>query len=681
MVLVAAARRTKLLIVLTVLLSASWLFADVIKAAENEPTILQRAVAVKDVCAWPNLTLLGDGTMVAVIHNQPAHGTREGDIECWASTDGIEWEKRSTITGHEPNTVRMNHAAGLAKNGDLIVLCSGWTNEKQSERPKQPAFRDNILRTWTCRSKNGGRTWTTTREFPAPEVGYCEYIPFGDIWRGGDGALHTSCYHAKFVDPAKTFRTQGWRAWHLRSDDDGKTWKPTSMIDPRANETDIFPLGGKRWLAAARHDAVYLVRSEDDGATWSGREKVTAANEINGHLTRLKDGRLLLSYGVRIAGEEGVRARLSPDDGKTWSAPIRLAQSNDRDCGYPSSVQRGDGKIVTAYYSKSAPELEQYHMGVVVWDAPSPTAAKIGKPAQPAEFQHAGITDVWKIYADRLTFGKGQTLALVDDGCKLSMPEWQAAVGGVPKVRVAFDAVDGDDDPKHEGRGYHGSTIGIPSSVNYQGKWGVAYHNQVAVIRGLECCHCKIADSQSLAAALQWILDHHEQHHITTVNLAPVDDKAHAEPVATEIDDKLAALREQGIWVSAPAGNHNFTTGISWPASQPNCFAIGAVRPGKDEVYLDRHAKIALLVPARATSSSNAIACGAVMLLREAIEKTDYDWKADGQNLPEAMLAILQETGKLVEDAATGLSFRRLDLLAALEHVYSQSVTGSDSKP
>ena len=55
-----------------------------------------------------------------------------------------------------------------------------------------------------------------------------------------------------------------------------------------------------------------------------------------------------------------------------------------------------------------------------------------------------------------------------------------------------------------------------------------------------------------------------------------------------EIDAKLKKLRERGVWVSAPTGNHNFTTGISWPACQPNCFAIGAVRRGKDEVYLDR---------------------------------------------------------------------------------------------
>lgn len=300
---------------------------------------------------------------------------------------------------------------------------------------------------------------------------------------------------------------------------------------------------------------------------------------------------------------------------------------------------------------------------------PLPTLAR--EPADPAAFKHARVLDVWESYSNKLSFGRGQTLALLDDGCKLSMPEWSLSDGDVPKVRISYDSVDGDNDPKHEGRGYHGSTIGIPSSVNYKGKRGVAFNNQVAVVRALECCHCKIADSKTLAAGLQWVIDHHQEHRITTVNLAPVDDLEHGIPVATEIDDKLQRLRELGIWVSAPAGNHNYSKGISWPACQPNCIAIGAVRPGKDVVYLDRHRKIDLVVPAAATSSSNAIACGGVMLLREAIEKSKYDWKADGSNLPEAMLKILQHTGPAVEDPQSGLTFRRLDLKAAIDHVMS----------
>ncbi len=292
-----------------------------------------------------------------------------------------------------------------------------------------------------------------------------------------------------------------------------------------------------------------------------------------------------------------------------------------------------------------------------------------GEPVNPVEFRHARITDTWKEFASTLTFGRGQTLALVDDGCKLAMPEWQAKMDGTPKVRVAHDAVDGDGDPSHEGRGYHGSTIGIPSSLNLAGRWGVAYNNQVAVIRGLECCHCKVADAATLARALQWVLDHHAAHHITTVNLAPVDDLAHDQPVPTAIDAKLVKLRELGIWVSAPTGNHQFAKGISWPASQPHCFAIGAVKPGKDEIHLDRHEKVDLLVPAQATSSSNAIACGASMILREAIEKNRYEWKADGPNLAAAMMAIFQGTGVAVEDPVTKRTYRRLDLLAAVRRV------------
>ena len=132
-------------------------------------------------------------------------------------------------------------------------------------------------------------------------------------------------------------------------------------------------------------------------------------------------------------------------------------------------------------------------------------AAVAGDPADPPAFAHARVTDAWEAYRDRLSFGKGQTLALVDDGCKLSMPEWSSSDGEVPKVLVSYDSVDGDENPQHEGKGYHGSTIGIPSSVNHAGRLGVAFNDQVAVIRALECCHCNIKDSKTLAAGLRWV--------------------------------------------------------------------------------------------------------------------------------------------------------------------------------
>jgi hypothetical protein len=130
------------------------------------------------------------------------------------------------------------------------------------------------------------------------------------------------------------------------------------------------------------------------------------------------------------------------------------------------------------------------------------------------------------------------------------------------------------------------------------------------------------------------------------------------------------ALSRQ-IWASAPSGNNNHTQGISWPACQPHCFGIGATTPGQHAVYLDRYHGIDLLVCAQATSSANAYAAASAQVLREAIGKFNCDWQAYGATIPDAILAIFQRTGNIVDDKATGLTFRELDLLAALDEVFS----------
>ena len=99
-------------------------------SAEPAPSPqIVRYVVVDNVCAWPNLNVLPDGTIAAIIHNRPSHGKMEGMVECWASKDGEFWEKRGNPAPNDPHTVRMNVAAGLAKNGDLVVLCSARSTE------------------------------------------------------------------------------------------------------------------------------------------------------------------------------------------------------------------------------------------------------------------------------------------------------------------------------------------------------------------------------------------------------------------------------------------------------------------------------------------------------------------------------------------------------------------------
>lgn len=297
-----------------------------------------------------------------------------------------------------------------------------------------------------------------------------------------------------------------------------------------------------------------------------------------------------------------------------------------------------------------------------------------GEPFHPVEFAQMRVTEAWLKYGDALSWGRGQTLAILDDGCDLSVPEWNESLPwGAPKVAAGWNSVDGNDDPSLVPPGYHGTSTGYPSSLCFRGRLGVAFHDQVIHVRGVTVVHLPgiRTEADSVARGLQWIIDHREAYGITAVNLSPVDDKSHAAPVATAVDAKLAALRELGVWVSAPCGNAGFTDGVCWPACQPGTFAVGAAKPGEDAAHLNRSARTDILSPAAATTSSNAHMAGCAMVLREAILLRGSRWKADGPTLPDAMMAIFKATGAPVRDAETGLTFPRVDLLAALDRVLS----------
>jgi hypothetical protein len=83
-------------------------------------------------------------------------------------------------------------------------------------------------------------------------------------------------------------------------------------------------------------------------------------------LTKLQDGRLCLTYGYRDA-PYSIRAKISSDDGATWGADIILRDDGgNHDIGYPRTVQRSDGKIVTIYYLNDQPETERY-IAATIW--------------------------------------------------------------------------------------------------------------------------------------------------------------------------------------------------------------------------------------------------------------------------------------------------------------------------
>jgi len=182
-----------------------------------------------------------------------------------------------------------------------------------------------------------------------------------------------------FLTAAKRNDKEG-HVFIARTSDGGKTWKFISWIGPEPQGFSIMPssvrLSKTRILTTLRckeGDSHWIDAwtTDDNGATWQflNRPAPSTGGSVGNppSLLKLVDGRLALIYGYR-SPPYGIRARLSNDAGLTWSKELVLR--NDAGCwdlGYPRSVQRTDGKIVSAYYFNDSPNTERY-IAATVWD-------------------------------------------------------------------------------------------------------------------------------------------------------------------------------------------------------------------------------------------------------------------------------------------------------------------------
>lgn len=152
--------------------------------------------------------------------------------------------------------------------------------------------------------------------------------------------------------------------------DDGLSWRWLANIpvrpgdDPKNyHELHAVEAANLRLLVQIRNhnkaNAGETLQSEstDGGKTWSVPHSIGVWG-LPSFLLRLKDGRLLMTYGHRRP-PFGNQARLSDDYGRTWSEPMIISGDGaGGDLGYPSTVQLGDGSLLTVWYEamKGAPK-------------------------------------------------------------------------------------------------------------------------------------------------------------------------------------------------------------------------------------------------------------------------------------------------------------------------------------
>jgi hypothetical protein len=179
-----------------------------------------------------------------------------------------------------------------------------------------------------------------------------------------------------FLTCAKANNEEG-RVLCARTKDGGQSWQLQSYIGPEPEGYSIMPstvrLTERELITTIRRrddpkSWIDAYRSRDNGDTWEFLPRpVPDCGEGNpSSLIRLKDGRLCLSYGFRAA-PFSMRARLSSDQGRSWSEDVILrGNGGGRDLGYPRSVQRPDGNVVTIYYFHDELKGERY-VAATIW--------------------------------------------------------------------------------------------------------------------------------------------------------------------------------------------------------------------------------------------------------------------------------------------------------------------------
>jgi hypothetical protein len=222
-------------------------------------------------------------------------------------------------------------------------------------------------------SSDRGRTWTGPFQLPL----------FGQrgIAARTDYVVDGPQECMLFLTASKRNNREG-RPICVRTTNGGKAWKFIAYIGPEPPGFAIMPstvrLSRRELLTAIRRAGdgkkirhwIETWTSSDNGQSWSLlNEPVSDTGEGNPpHLLKLTDGQLCLTYGNR-AKPFGIFARLSRDAGRTWSKPIILrADGGGRDLGYPRSVQRPDGKVVTVYYFWDRQTGPERYVAASIWD-------------------------------------------------------------------------------------------------------------------------------------------------------------------------------------------------------------------------------------------------------------------------------------------------------------------------
>jgi len=312
---------------------------------------------------WPTLARRANGDLLVVCSGgRESHVCPFGRVELMRShDDGRTWSWPEVLM----DTAIDDRDAGVCETpkGSLLVTtftslayeaplakAANWDAERLAKwqavnRRVGEAERKSLLGTWMLRSTDGGLNWSAPYRVPLNS-------PHGPVALADGRILYAG---KKLWDP-------GGKVGVADSSDDGKTWRWLSDIPVRSGDSGenyhelhaIQAKNGTILVQIRNHNKLnqgetLQCESTDGGKSWTLPHPIGVWG-LPSQLLRLRDGRLLMSYGYRRV-PFGNQARLSEDNGKTWSEAMTISDDGATgDLGYPSSVELAGGGLLTLWY-------------------------------------------------------------------------------------------------------------------------------------------------------------------------------------------------------------------------------------------------------------------------------------------------------------------------------------------
>ena len=346
----------------------TFLFAGAAAAASAVPAATIKPAAVisrqpEHYHGWPTVALRKNGELlVAYSGGREAHVCPFGRLELIRSGDGGRTWSWPQVIMDSPiddrdagaletptGSILLTTFTSLAYE-DVLNHANGWPPERLErwqavQRRATASQRQALLGNWMLRSVDGGMTWSAPYRVPLNS-------PHGPVALSGGRLLYAG----------KQLWSPGKKVGVCESTDDGRTWRWLSDIPARTGDTveeyhelHAVEAGDGRIIVHLRNHnrqnsgETLQCESPDGGRNWTLPHPIGIWG-LPSHLLRLRDSRILMSYGYRRT-PFGIRASISSDHGRTWARQIILSSDGaGPDLGYPSTVELKDNQLVTVWY-------------------------------------------------------------------------------------------------------------------------------------------------------------------------------------------------------------------------------------------------------------------------------------------------------------------------------------------